>query len=258
MNVEITRIRHRWTEKKGFVLRRPQGGGEYILLHFLAPATLSFSGETHAVGMGDLVVFAPSTPHVIHAPDSLLHDWIHLRGDVSGLMRTYGLAPDTLYHLDNSADLSSLMAAMEAEFFAQRPFWLQLTQARLQELLILIVRALEDAAPSLYVRVETAERLREIRSRMLSEPWRNWSIPELAEDAHISESRLHAVYKSVFGISPKHDLILMKIEKAKQLLLSGMSVTETSEALGYGNIYHFIRQFKQVTGVTPKQYRETK
>ena len=33
--MEITRIRHRWTEKKGFLLNRPQGTGEYILLHFL-------------------------------------------------------------------------------------------------------------------------------------------------------------------------------------------------------------------------------
>lgn len=258
MNVEITRIRHRWTEKKGFVLRRPQGGGEYILLHFLAPAEITFDGEKHTVGMGDLIVFAPDTPHVISAPDSLLHDWIHMRGDMRELMAAYGLAPDSLYHLNRSTAVTDLMAALESEFFAQRAFWPELAQAKLHELFILIARNLIDTPAPVAVRVETVERLREIRDRMLSEPWHTWSIEELAEDTHISQSRLHAVYKSVFGVSPKHDLILMRVEKAKQLLMEGMSVTETSEALGYGNIYHFIRQFKQITGVTPKQYHGAK
>lgn len=254
--MEITRIRHRWAEKKGFLLSRPQGRSEYILLHFLTPVDLTFGGEVHRVGLGDLIVFAPGTPHCIHAPEPLLHDWIHLSGGVDALMRAYGLEPDTLYHLSHATAVSDLVAALETEFFAQRPFWPELAQAKLHELFILVARGLSDAPTPLAVRVETVERLREIRDRMLSEPWHTWSIEEMAENAHISQSRLHAVYKSVFGVSPKHDLILMRIEKAKQLLQSGMSVTETSEALGYGTIYHFIRQFKQITGVTPKQYHE--
>lgn len=240
----IARIRHRWTEKKGFLLSRPQGTGEYILLHFLAPAELTFGGEVHSVGLGDLIVFAPGKPHCIHAPEPLLHDWIHLSGSADALLHTYGLEPDTFYHLSRATAVSDLAAALETEFFAQRPFWPELAQAKLHELFILIARGLADAPAPVAVRVETLERLREIRDRMLSEPWHTWSIEEMAENAHISQSRLHAVYKSVFGVSPKHDLILMRIEKAKQLLQGGMSVTETSEDLGYGNIYHFIRQFK--------------
>jgi len=256
--MEITRIRHRWMEKKGFLLNRPQGTGEYILLHFLAPAELTFGGETHKVGLGDLIVLSPGTGHCISAPDALLHDWIHLCGDVDACMRLFDLIPDTLYHLSQPTAVSNLLASLETEFFAQRPFWPELAQAKLQELFILIARGIADTPAAIAVRVETVERLREIRDRLLTEPWRNWSIEEMAENSHISQSRLHAVYKSIFGISPKHDLILMRIEKAKQFLLDGLSVTETAEALGYGNIYHFIRQFKQVTGVTPKQYRSQK
>ena len=43
----------------------------------------------------------------------------------------------------------------------------------------------------------------------------------------------------------------MRVEKAKNMLAQGVSVSRTAELLGYGSTYHFIRQFKQVTGVTP-------
>lgn len=256
-DVSITRIRHRWAETKGFFLDRPGGAAEYILLHFLSSAQVTWNGQTHCTRKGDLIVFSPSTGHSFTAPEPLLHDWMHVTGDLAALMAAYGLEPDRFYHLENAAAVTELVAALEMEFLSQPPFLRQMTQARLHELFILTARQQGRTAPALTVRVETQERLREIRARMLSDPWRNWSIPELAENVHLSESRLHAVYKSIFGVSPKKDLILIKIEKAKRLLLSGMSVSQTAEALGYSNVFHFIRQFKQFTGVSPKQYRET-
>lgn len=46
----------------------------------------------------------------------------------------------------------------------------------------------------------------------------------------------------------------MRVEKAKALLWQNNSVTETAAQLGYASVYHFIRQFRQTTGVSPKQY----
>lgn len=255
MDVEITRIRHRWAEKKGFHLLRPHGTGEYILLHFLSRAVLTWQGQTCMADVGSLIVFSPDMGHTIDAPEPLLHDWIHISGDAAALMARYGLQPDVLYHPGATQAVSDIVAMLEMEFFAQRTYWPEMARAKVNEMLILISRSLAGDQPPVTVRDETVERLREIRSRILSESWRTWTIPELAADANISQSRLHAVYKAVFGISPKHDLILMRIEKAKQLMQEGMSVAEAAETLGYGNVYHFIRQFKQFTGVTPKQYR---
>jgi len=254
MEIRITRIRHRWAEPAGFLLSRPGGMPEYILLHFLTPAELSFGGQTHAVTPGSFIVFAPGTPHVLHSPGPLLHDWLHISGDLAALMNRYGLAPDTLYQTGPSANISEITAFLENEFFAQRPYWDALSQARMHEMLIRISHCVTDAQPQLRVRDETAEHLRELRSRILSGPWKPLSIPELAQEASISPSRLYPVYKAVFGISPKHDLILLRIEKAKMLLQSGCSVSAAAEQLGYASVYHFIRQFKQFTGMTPKQY----
>jgi len=254
MDITVTRIRHRWAEPAGFSLNRPQGEGEYILLHFLTPVTLRFHGETVCAERGSFIIFSPQTPHCFTSEELLLHDWMHLNGDLSALMAEYSLLPDTLYHPEIPETISDIIAFMEMEFFAQRPHLKTLMQIKLQELLIRIAHSLRNVQPELRLQAETIERLRELRSRIIITPGFSWSVAEMAQAMHLSESRLYAVYRAAFGVSPRHDLILMRVEKAKFLLQGGASVSDTAEQLGYGNVYHFIRQFKQFTGTTPKQY----
>ena len=255
MNTNIVRIRHRWSERNGFILDRPHGTADYVLLHFLTPVTLLLDGSMHHVDKGSLVVFSPGSRQHFEAVETLLHDWIHITGDVEPLMRKYNLQLDVLYHPNQPAVISDIICFLEMEFFAQHAYWTQLQCVKLEELFIRIAHALEPTSDVRTIGAEAEEHLRDIRSRMLTEPWHSWTIPELADRVHLSESRLHALYKSLFGISPKHDLILMRIEKAKMMLQSGTSVGDTSEQLGYSSIYHFIRQFREETGITPKQFQ---
>ena len=254
MDISVTRVRHRWAENAGFALNRPEGVSEYILLHFLTSVELTFEESTYSLEKGAFIVFAPGTPHSFVAQGTLLHDWLHISGEMGKLMDAYGLQPDTLYQTDSSAGISEIVAFLESEYFAQRPYWNELASAKLHEMLIRVSHCIHRTQLQPHVRDETAERLREIRTRILTDPWHSWSIHELAQDVNLSESRLHAVYKAVFGISPRRDLILIRIEKAKTLLQSGLSVATVAEQLGYSSVYHFIRQFKQLTGTTPKQF----
>ena len=62
--------------------------------------------------------------------------------------------------------------------------------------------------------------------------------------------------KQAAGENYKDYVILLKIEHAKRLLKEGCSVTETCEQVGYSNLSHFIRTFKQVAGSTPSAYKK--
>ena len=252
--MHIERIRHQWTEKAGFVLLRSEGAKEYVLLHFHTPVEMSYGGRTHRVSPGTVIVFSPGTPHRVDCPTPLLHDWIHLSGNIAEIMARYGLRPDTLYPGMSISKISDLIADLEMEYFARRPYWNEFACARLNELLIRISHRVAGEHIAVRIQTETLERLRDARAHMINHPERAWSIATLAAEVGVSPSRLHALYKSSFGVSPNRDLILMRIEKAKDLLQHGRSVSETAEGLGYSSAYHFIRQFKQIMGVSPGRF----
>ena len=74
----------------------------------------------------------------------------------------------------------------------------------------------------------------------------------------LSTSRFHAVYKSQFGTSPMRDLQEARIIRAKALLLAERDWTlgRIAECIGFADQYQFIRQFKQVTGLSPGAWRK--
>ena len=48
----------------------------------------------------------------------------------------------------------------------------------------------------------------------------------------------------------------MRIDKAKQLLANGLSVTETGLQIGFENPFHFSRLFKNIEGISPSQFKQ--
>ena len=51
-------------------------------------------------------------------------------------------------------------------------------------------------------------------------------------------------------------MIAARIQRAEELLLSGAeSIAAVAERCGYENAEHFYRQFKAVTGKTPRAFR---
>ena len=146
------------------------------------------------------------------------------------------------------------IAALEAEFFAQRNYGDELMQARLTELFILVARSLQGDAPSPLPR-ETADRLRSLRAEMLLHPERPWTSQDMARHINLSVPRLYPLYRQMFSVSPNRDLILIRIEKGRNMLRQGESVSSVAEQLGYANVTHFIRQYTQIVGVSPSRSR---
>jgi AraC-like DNA-binding protein len=78
----------------------------------------------------------------------------------------------------------------------------------------------------------------------------------IAQRLHISRSYVQKLYKKIFNISYMNDLIHARIRKAQKLLLeSNLTIGEIASGCGYQSTTHFVRQFKDKTGVTPSEYR---
>lgn len=94
-----------------------------------------------------------------------------------------------------------------------------------------------------------------LRQKLYANPRMDYSIPRLAEEAHLSAVYFQSLYKKAFGVSCGADIINSRIENAKRLLSeNSLSVEEVAERCGYHSAVHFSRQFRQLTGSSPTQW----
>ena len=85
------------------------------------------------------------------------------------------------------------------------------------------------------------------------------SISAIAEAFGVSTARLSLSFKERNRVSPNEYLAILRVERSKQLLSeTELSIKEIAVNVGYYDASSFIRRFKQITGVTPLQYRRSK
>ncbi len=91
----------------------------------------------------------------------------------------------------------------------------------------------------------------------------NYTDPDLsmgavADKYGISASRLSLEYKEFTGMYPSEYLLLLRMEKSKELLaVTDMPIQDVSSAVGYYDASGFIRRFKKHMAMTPAQYRQS-
>lgn len=82
------------------------------------------------------------------------------------------------------------------------------------------------------------------------------SLDEVAQVVHLSPSYFSRLFKTETGQTFSEYLQIVRIERAKSFLKNGeCSLTEIAEKTGFFDQSHFIKAFKQSTGVTPGLYR---
>lgn len=97
-----------------------------------------------------------------------------------------------------------------------------------------------------------------VRNSMYNAPEEEWNAQNTCRAFRLSYGHFRATYKELFGISFHQDLIKSRIALAKYLLLTtAMSLPAIAYKCGYEDDKYFMRQFRQLTGVTPNVYRNT-
>ncbi len=85
---------------------------------------------------------------------------------------------------------------------------------------------------------------------------REVGIAELAKHCGLSMSHFASRFRRETGLSPHAMLTELRIERARELLVStGLGLKEISAALGYRDASAFGRVFLRVCGKTPNAYR---
>nr|WP_274381973.1 AraC family transcriptional regulator [Myxacorys almedinensis] len=85
---------------------------------------------------------------------------------------------------------------------------------------------------------------------------RDIKLADLANQLSMSQFHFSNLFKQSLGITPYQDLLQQRIERAKQLLKEGdRFIMDIALLCGFNSHSHLSKQVRQLTGITPKQYR---
>ncbi len=121
----------------------------------------------------------------------------------------------------------------------------------LQNLLVEIFFERLEAVPK-----ENHPQISRLLTMIRSKPEKWWAGPEMAAFCNMSLSQFRRVFRNKTGYSPKQYIDMIKIQQSTELLcIAGLSVADVAVRLGYSDPFHFSRRFKQITGISPLNYR---
>ncbi|MEN8077598.1 AraC family transcriptional regulator [Clostridioides difficile] len=85
----------------------------------------------------------------------------------------------------------------------------------------------------------------------------SFSLQLVSDNFNVSLSYLSQYFKDKTGITILDYITNLKINKAKELLLnSDLTLRDIADQMGYSNVSSFIRRFKQVTSMTPGEFKK--
>ncbi len=156
------------------------------------------------------------------------------------------------YEVQNVQELVTVFERMERKRMFRKPAFRNYSMAALYELFAR-VEAQSGASGAAPLKYKTIKPAIDYIEKHYDDPELNNTA--LARASGISEVYLRKVFNAVFGITPARYITNIRMEKAKTLLIGGVSsISEVAEAVGYNNIYHFSKAFKRVVGDTPSNY----
>ncbi len=81
-------------------------------------------------------------------------------------------------------------------------------------------------------------------------------VQDLADIAELSISQLDRQFKAIFQMTPQQLIQKKRLEHAIKLLEQDISITEISSQCGYSDHSAFTRKFKELTTMTPSQFKK--
>jgi transcriptional regulator GlxA family with amidase domain len=91
-----------------------------------------------------------------------------------------------------------------------------------------------------------------VQDAIVSEPQRDWDMASLAHVGHAAERHLLRLFIDHAGISPLHYLRLIRLERARQSLEYGATVSRAAAVAGFGSDLQLRRAWRSEWGGSPR------
>ena len=80
---------------------------------------------------------------------------------------------------------------------------------------------------------------------------------DVANELKLDRTYFYKIFKKETGKTPSRFLMELRIDKAKQLIDRNMEFKNIASSVGIKDVYYFSTLFKQIEGISPKEFRKT-
>ena len=228
----------------------------YYMLHFILKGQGHYylNNKHYKLNENQCFLTEPGTVTLYKAEPT--NPWICFNGDyVPHLLKQSNLNTDNpIINLSCNQTIYEIIKEMLS--------YHQLTPANecyLQSKLYLIFAKLHEALQSVYNKIELNNSFYVTKAIEYIEKntFTNLSVNDIARYLNISRSHLYALFKQELNTSPQQFLTNAKIANARELLSkTKIPIYSVALSCGYKNAFAFSRAFKQVTNISPREYRQ--
>lgn len=259
---KINRTGYNYTHASGISVERPNGSSDYLLICFRTPTEVICNNEAIQLYEPCLILFDKGSPQIYHHLEiPFVNDFIHfdIAANQTAFIKELELPLNTPIFIQNIRTISSRIQNLMHEFYKKGNHSEEIIDLGLRALLYSLSDIYHDESKL----SEKLNRYRgvfnEIRSEIYSyKEGVDMNVDQYAHRLSLSTSYFQHIYKKLYGVPVTHDLIQSRIDYACTLLLSNYdSIIDISRRCGYESPEHFTRQFKSVTGMSPRKYRST-
>jgi len=203
------------------------------------------------VRAGDVLVLTPQLPTAYWPEASWFSRWVVWNGPGAEELERLGYVSATEPLVHHAAN------AVNRAFFALVPL-LQSEElaAVLQRRIVIETLVLELAHARRFSQQSHAQH--DLGERVTAYLQRHFAqalpVATLAAEFGLSPGHFRRLFQAYCGTSPRAYVTGLRMARAKELLASGASIKETATAVGYPDVFYFMRVFRRAVGQPPGAY----
>jgi AraC family transcriptional regulator of arabinose operon len=257
--MKIVNVGYEYRHPSDFVIDRPLGSGDYMLLIIRSESFAYLLGERVMLPQNSVIVYNKGTKQLYGASGGeYVNDWLHFELDKGEeeFILSLGIAFDKPYFLTDTAELSSFIKNIFREKYSENAKREESARRYFELLILKLSEKISERHPDREHPYYNA--FLRLRNDIKLAPGKKWTVDEVSREINLSRSYLQHLYKRFFGIGIIADIRRCRLELAEYLLTAtDMTVFDISVSCGYENDVHFMRLFKKEKGKTPTEFRKT-
>ncbi len=238
--------------ERQFPINRPEGFAAYqIAICTGGEGKFLAQGTEHIITEGDVFMFSPRIPHEYYplSGDFQIYFCVFNGDGIKGLFHYLGFGKTEVFTGDTMGlreDFRNLCEITDP-----------LSQSTLLYKMMESISRLSRPNPNrTHIEKNKYGKILPVLDYIAQNYKRPITLDDMADLICVSKSYLCRTFRETYGITPVNYLLKMRINRAKQLLIStDMKIKLLSLECGFNDTSYFCMVFKRMEGITPDEFR---